>query len=262
MNKEKQYVTIAAMVTILVGLIIAIFLLTSQKNSGSSNDTAKQQTSQVKRDPKLDQMTLPQLNTTIADDESEVRLVTTAGDITLKLFNRYAPLAVENFISHAKAGYYNNTTFHRVLADFMIQGGDPQGTGKGGESIWHNKDKNIDSGQGFKNEISSSLYNIRGALSMANAGPNTNGSQFFINQNKQDQSQKLNTNQYPKKIVAAYKNGGNPSLDGSYTVFGQVISGMAVVDNIASAKVKSEGEGSTPIDPIKIKNIVILKEAK
>jgi len=109
MNKEKQYVTIAAMVTILVGLIIAIFLLTSQKNSGSSNDTAKQQTSQVKKDPKLDQMTLPQLNTTIADDESEVRLVTTAGDITLKLFNRYAPLAVENFISHAKAGYYNNT---------------------------------------------------------------------------------------------------------------------------------------------------------
>jgi len=87
---------------------------------------------------------------------------------------------------------------------------------------------------------------------MANSGPNTNGSQFFINQNVKNQTQQLDTNNYPKKIVDAYQKGGNPSLDGSYTVFGQVISGMASVDKIATAKVKTGGEGSTPVKPVKL----------
>jgi len=144
----------------------------------------------------------------------------------------------------------------------MIQGGDPKGNGTGGHSIWYGKNKNIDSGNGFKNEISPSLYNIRGSLSMANSGPDTNGSQFFINQNSDDKTKELDKNNYPTKIVDAYKKGGNLSLDGSYSVFGQVISGMDVVDKIATGKVKSGGEGSTPVTPVKINQIKILKEAQ
>lgn len=262
MNKEKQYIRLAAMAAVLVAVIIGILMLTTSSQPQQITTAASSASSQTKKDPNLDKVPLPQLTSTVADNESEVRLTTSVGDITLKLFNQNAPLAVENFLTHAKAGYYNNTVFHRVINNFMIQGGDPKGDGSGGTSIWHDKDNTIDSGNGFKNEISTSLYNIRGALSMANAGPNTNGSQFFINQNKSNQSKKINTNNYPEKIVKAYEKGGNPSLDGSYTVFGQVISGMAVVDKIASAKVKSGGEGSTPVTPVKITGITVLKEAK
>lgn len=260
MNKKKQYVGLAAMATLLVAIIIGILVLTTKDQQlESPTQTA---TSQTKKDPNLDKVPLPQLSNKVADNESEVRVSTTMGDITIKLFNQYAPLAVENFLTHAKAGYYNDTIFHRVINHFMIQGGDPKGDGSGGTSIWHDKDTSIDSGNGFKNEISTSLYNIRGALSMANAGPDTNGSQFFINQNNSNQTQKLDKNNYPTKIVQAYKHGGNPSLDGSYTVFGQVIAGMAVVDKIAAQKVKASGEGSTPVDPVKITGITILKAAQ
>src|SRR5574344_610902 len=96
------------------------------------------------------------------------------GDITLRLYPEVAPKTVENFVTHAKNGYYNGLTFHRVIREFMVQGGDPTGTGAGGESIW---------GAPFEDECSQELHNFRGALSMANAGPNTNGSQFFIVQN-------------------------------------------------------------------------------
>lgn len=260
MNKKKQYVGLAAMAALLVAIIIGILVLTTKDQQlESPTQTA---TSQTKKDPNLDKVPLPQLSNKVADNESEVRVSTTMGDITIKLFNQYAPLAVENFLTHAKAGYYNDTVFHRVINHFMIQGGDPKGDGSGGTSIWHDKDTSIDSGNGFKNEISTSLYNIRGALSMANAGPDTNGSQFFINQNNSNQTQKLDKNNYPTKIVQAYKHGGNPSLDGSYTVFGQVIAGMAVVDKIAAQKVKASGEGSTPVDPVKITGITILKAAQ
>ncbi len=98
---------------------------------------------------------------------------TSMGDISLRLFPEGAPKTVENFTTHAKEGYYDGLTFHRIINDFMIQGGDPKGTGTGGESIW---------GTPFEDEFDSKLYNIRGSLAMANSGPNTNGSQFFINQ--------------------------------------------------------------------------------
>lgn len=262
MKKEKQYVLLAAMGTILIALIVGISMMTTHKNANNdTTTTAASSSTQTKKNPELDKVALPQLENKVTANESEVRITTTAGEITLKLFNQYAPLAVENFLTHAKNDYYNNTSFHRVISDFMIQGGDPKGDGTGGNSIWHDKNKSIDSGHGFKNEISQSLYNIRGALTMANAGPDTNGSQFFINQNPQKPTQNFDKNKYPSKIVDAYKKGGNPSLDGSYTVFGQVIKGMAIVDKIASAKVKSGGEGSTPVNPIKITQITILKQA-
>ena len=96
---------------------------------------------------------------------------TSMGDIKIKLFPDRTPKTCENFTTHAKNGYYNGLKFHRVIKDFMIQGGDPLGTGIGGESIWGGK---------FEDEFDPELHNLRGALSMANAGPNTNGSQFFI----------------------------------------------------------------------------------
>ena len=96
---------------------------------------------------------------------------TNHGDLRIKLFPEHAPKTVANFVALSKDGYYDGVIFHRIIKDFMIQGGDPTGTGMGGESIY---------GESFEDEFSEELYNIRGALSMANAGPNTNGSQFFI----------------------------------------------------------------------------------
>lgn len=199
----------------------------------------------------------PQLNQDVGKDEAQVIMKTSKGDISLKLFPKYAPLAVENFLTHAKKGYYNNVIFHRVINAFMIQAGAPKGDGTGGESIWKGKDSKKDSGNGFANEISPFLYNIRGALSMANAGADTNGSQFFINQNKANQSKSLSPNNYPKPIISAYEHGGNPSLDGGYTVFGQVINGMDIVDHIAESPV---GQNDKPTDDIVISSIEIVKD--
>lgn len=153
---------------------------------------------------------------------------TNYGDITVQLFPEQAPQTVENFVTLARRGYYDGVNFHRVIADFMIQGGDPTGTGAGGESAF---------GEPFADEFSKKLFNLRGALSMANAGPNTNGSQFFIVQN-QHLSPEMNVQMevagYPKKVIEAYANGGTPWLDFHHTVFGQVIVGMDVVDQIAA----------------------------
>ena len=199
----------------------------------------------------------PQLSSEVAENEAAVKIKTTQGDITIKLFPEQAPLTVENFLTHAKNGYYNGTIFHRVIKDFMIQGGDPLGNGTGGESIWAGKGTTIDAGYGFKDEISAFLYNIRGSLSMANAGAGTNGSQFFINQNTTDMSSQLSSSKYPTKIVDAYKNGGNPNLDGKHTVFGQVIEGMDIVDKIASVETDSSDKPKTDV---KIESIEIVKD--
>ncbi|WP_280739279.1 MULTISPECIES: peptidylprolyl isomerase [unclassified Enterococcus] len=198
----------------------------------------------------LDSLELPQLSTEVAPNEDLVEMVTTMGSIKIKLFPELAPKTVENFMTHAKDGYYNGVIFHRVIDNFMIQGGDPLGNGTGGESIW---------GNSFADEFSPQLYNIRGALSMANAGPNTNGSQFFIVQNTDDFSANLVPTAYPSGIIDAYKNGGAPHLDGVHTVFGQVIEGMDVVDNIAKAE---KNAADRPNEEIKIEEIKILQEAE
>lgn len=199
----------------------------------------------------------PQLSSEVAENEAAVKMKTSAGDITIKLFPEEAPLAVENFLTHAKEGYYNGIIFHRVINGFMIQGGDPDGNGTGGHSIWAGKDDKIDAGHGFKNEVSAFLYNIRGALAMANAGADTNGSQFFINQNPKDASSQLSSSKVPGKIIDAYKNGGNPSLDGGYTVFGQVTEGMDIVDKIASSETDANDKPKTDIT---IESIEIIKD--
>ena len=121
-------------------------------------------------------MTITYPQTDLANYTGTVATIhTNLGDLTVKLFDDVAPKTVKNFVELAEKGYYNGVIFHRIIRDFMIQGGDPTGTGMGGESIY---------GESFEDEFSEELYNIRGALSMANAGPNTNGSQFFIVQNQ------------------------------------------------------------------------------
>ena len=159
---------------------------------------------------------------------------TTMGDIKIKLFKNETPKTFENFTTHAKNGYYNGLIFHRVIKDFMIQGGDPMGNGMGGESIWGTK---------FQDEFTPELHNLRGALSMANAGPNTNGSQFFIVQAKDapanmlEQMEELTDSGFPRDIIEAYRElGGTPWLDFRHTVFGQVFEGMDIVDKIAEVK--------------------------
>lgn len=191
-----------------------------------------------------------------------VIIKTSEGDITLELNGDAAPKTVENFIGLAKSGYYDELTFHRVMANFMIQGGDPNGNGTGGESIFggefedeinaesyglHNMEmkdvvdpvefetlpeeeqemtvKEYYESKGYVyNDSLQSLPMIRGAIAMANHGPNTNGSQFFIIQTE-----------------------STPWLDGKHTVFGNVVEGMDVVDKIANSPV---GAGSAPLEPI------------
>jgi cyclophilin family peptidyl-prolyl cis-trans isomerase len=127
---------------------------------------------------------------------SQATMHTNHGEIQLELFDEDAPKTVDNFVKLSKDGYYDGLIFHRVIRDFMIQGGCPQGTGTGGP------------GYEFEDEINDNKI-VRGALAMANAGPNTNGSQFFI----------VTTE-------------GAPWLDGKHTVFGRVTSGMEAVDSI------------------------------
>ena len=189
----------------------------------------------------------PQLSNDIGENEIGADLVTSMGVISIKLFPEMAPKAVENFVGLSEKGYYDNTIFHRVIRDFMIQGGDPEGTGLGGESLWK---------QPFEVEVSDNLYHIRGALSMAKTNaPVSIGSQFFIVQNQQDVSQSV-SGSTPSEIVKTYENGGYPSLDEAYTVFGQVIDGMEVVDKIAALETDSNDLPTTPvtIESINIEN--------
>ncbi|KAK8056309.1 hypothetical protein PG993_001536 [Apiospora rasikravindrae] len=148
-------------------------------------------------------------------------LHTTYGDIHIRLFPDAAPKAVENFVTHAKRGYYNNTVFHRVIRKFMIQGGDPLGDGTGGESIW---------GKEFEDEFSTLKHDKPYTVSMANAGPNTNGSQFFITTEK------------------------TPWLDNKHTIFGRAIQGLDVVHKIENVRTYKE----KPEEDIKILNIDIV----
>lgn len=223
----------------------------TSESSSSATESSSSTTPSSSESIDLDTIALPQLDTEIAPNEDVVDMVTSEGTIRIKFFPELAPKAVENFMTHAKDGYYDGIIFHRVINDFMIQAGDPTGTGSGGESIW---------GESFGVESSKQLYNIRGAVSMANTGqPNSNGSQFFIVQNSQDVSRGLSASTTPARIIDAYKNGGYPFGDGSYTVFGQVVEGMDVVDAIAALDDGSENGTKTDVT---IEHIDIIQEAQ
>ena len=171
--------------------------------------------------------------------------------MTLKLFPEQAPKTVANFVALAKDGYYDGIIFHRIIPNFMIQGGDPTGTGMGGQSIY---------GDSFEDEFSDELYNVRGALSMANAGPNTNGSQFFIVQNnKISYGQKeLERGGWPAPIAELYATkGGTPHLDRRHTVFGQIADedSYKVLDTIAAIET---GAQDKPIEDVVIETIEVV----
>jgi peptidyl-prolyl cis-trans isomerase B (cyclophilin B) len=199
-------------------------------------------------------MKYPQLD--IADYEGTVAVLhTNQGDLRVKLFDSLTPKTVKNFVALSKKSYYDGVTFHRVIQDFMIQGGDPTGKGTGGESIY---------GRRFDDEFSEQLFNLRGALSMANAGPNTNGSQFFIVQKTSvDYSvEDLESAGWPREIAKAYvKNGGTPHLDRRHTVFGQLIgeNSYEILDKIANSEVDFHDK---PIKPVIIENIEIIDKKK
>ena len=181
------------------------------------------------------------------------------GTMKLRLFPEQAPKAVENFVTHAKDGYYDNLTFHRILEEFMIQGGDPEGTGTGGESIWETP---------FEDEFSDDLYPFRGALCMANSGSNTNGSQFFVVQSDETEVKRLSdlvlekyklsmidyvqkgyaTTITQEELDSFLTYGGTPWLTRHHTVFGQLIEGFDVLDAIATAKLADpSGMPATPV---------------
>lgn len=186
----------------------------------------------------------------------EAIIKTNMGDMKFDLYPDYAPKTVENFATHAKDGYYDGLIFHRIIKDFMIQGGDPTGTGMGGESIW---------GRSFQDEFHIEARNYYGALSMANSGPNTNGSQFFIVQAKDVPENLLSQMEqigaqggFAPDVVATYKEkGGTPWLDFHHTVFGMITEGEDVLEDIASVRT---GMSDKPVHDVIIETIEIIED--
>jgi peptidyl-prolyl cis-trans isomerase B (cyclophilin B) len=193
-------------------------------------------------------MTLTYPQTDLANYNGTIATIhTNLGDLTVKLFDDVAPKTVKNFVELAETGYYDGVIFHRIIRDFMIQGGDPTGTGMGGASIY---------GEKFEDEFSDKAFNIRGALSMANAGPNTNGSQFFIveNQNLPYDKSALVKGGWPEEIAELYLEGGTPHLDGRHTVFGQLVDAASfeTLDRIAKAPTGAQDKPKDAIEMISI----------
>lgn len=193
----------------LMALFFVLILFISCMNGNSNNQTPQQEQEKP-----------------VMNDSTVVAVVkTNMGTIEIELFEKQTPRTVGNFVGLAEKGYYDSVIFHRVIDNFMIQGGDPTGTGRGGESIY---------GAKFEDEIVPSLkHDVPGILSMANAGPNTNGSQFFIT------------------LVAT------PWLDGKHTVFGKVIEGMDVVSAIG--KVQTSKPGDKPLQDVIMESVTIEK---
>lgn len=197
--------------SIFISLFLFIVIL-GCKDSNSSNTTTNKNEGNLMTD------------SAVTNDSALVAVMqTNMGTIELELFEKQTPKTVENFTGLARKGYYNGVIFHRVIDKFMIQGGDPTGTGRGGESLW---------GASFEDEFVTALkHDSAGILSMANAGPNTNGSQFFIT------------------VVPT------PWLDGHHTVFGKVINGIDVV--YAISKVQTSKPGDKPLKDVVIEKITI-----
>jgi cyclophilin family peptidyl-prolyl cis-trans isomerase len=214
---KNSTVLISISIILIVSTII-FFIYTSQSNSKKENTTnSKTTTSQTKT------MNKPEL--TINKDKSYTAILKTeVGDIEIALTADKTPITVNNFVYLAREKFYDNVVFHRTRSDFMIQGGDPTGTGSGGP------------GYKFNDEPFTGEY-TRGTVAMANSGPNTNGSQFFIM-----------TVDMP--------------IAKSYVIFGKVVSGLDVVDKIAAAPavMNSMGEKAKPITPIKILSVEIIEK--
>jgi cyclophilin family peptidyl-prolyl cis-trans isomerase len=213
-------------ILISIALVIVIVGFLNQTDNQEETPFAPEKTANVQEEKKEEAMIVkdnqpPEMQIDQAKAYQAV-LTTSAGKITIKLFADKTPITVNNFVYLSQKGFYNQTIFHRVIEDFMIQGGDPEGTGRGGP------------GYKFDDEPFEGEYK-RGIVAMANAGPNTNGSQFFI-------------------IHQDYQ------LPPNYVIFGEVVKGLEVVDKIATAPVKPGGEGSSPVNPVSIESVEILIE--
>lgn len=255
---------------IIIGIIIAIVALSigaglyswkTEKEKVNTKEVKKVQTTEEETPKKEEeeevdfkklaeeQMSAPKKGEVVAK-----MTVKGYGKIKFKFFKEHAPKAVENFVTHSKNGYYNGLTFHRVINEFMIQGGDPKGNGTGGESIWK---------EPFKKEVTTKLFPYRGSLCMASspASEKSLGSQFFITQAKANdriaELMKVEMGE-PESLINAYKeNGGYPSLFMGYTVFGQVVEGMEVVDKIAKVETN---QNDKPLSDVIIEKIEVEEE--
>lgn len=208
---KQTYLWVAAVAVLLCAAVIYV-----RMPKGTS--MTDQQTQQPTQQP-IDRPTAPSMEIDVAKKYTAT-LETTAGKIIITLTAKDTPKTVNNFVSLARKGFYDNTPFHRVIPGFMIQGGDPKGNGTGGP------------GYKFDDEPFSGSY-VRGIVAMANSGPNTNGSQFFIMHTETD-------------------------LPHDYVIFGKVIEGMGVVDAIASAPTIQDGrENSKPVNPVRITSVHI-----
>lgn len=238
---RKVYISIISII-----MLVSLITLTGcSENSNTTNTATNTNISKntvntaTKTSPNVDyktaaekQMAMPEVGDTIA-----IIKVKDFGEMKVKFFGNIAPKAVENFTTHAKNGYYDGLTFHRVINEFMIQGGDPTGTGTGGESIW---------GKGFGTEISEELVPYRGSLCMAmSSAPNSIGSQFFITQANYDADTAMMlkyyySDKYSDELLKEYEiYGGYLTLYRNYTVFGQVYEGLDVLDAIAAVETES-----------------------
>jgi len=202
-------------------LILFLFSFTLVACGGMNSENKNQNISTN------DQKKIPTMTELKKDTITVAVIQTTMGTIELELFADKAVKTAQNFVGLAETKYYNGIIFHRVINNFMIQGGDPAGTGSGGESIW---------GKPFEDEVKTGLkHSSEGILSMANAGPNTNGSQFFITLK------------------------ATPWLDGKHTVFGKVISGMEVVKAIGKTKTN---QNDKPLIDVVMQRVTIEKRLK
>lgn len=205
---------------IIIGIMALSVLLVSCQKAVSTNDTTDTAVETAGEEKTLDKPTMQiDVNKTYT-----ALMKTTEGDITIEFNAKDAPNTVNNFVYLARAKFYDGTIFHRAIKGFMIQGGDPEGTGMGGP------------GYKFDDEPFTGEYN-KGTIAMANSGANTNGSQFFI-------------------MHADYP------LPKSYIIFGKVTAGIEVVDKIAEAAVTASGQGemSKPVTPVKIESVTITEQ--
>lgn len=206
-------------------MIVALFWKTGTNKSAQEGGDALKDLSTSVPSATITPMTTPSNISPIAE-KVNVTLKTSMGDIALELDGTAAPVTVGNFVELAKKGFYNGTTFHRVIPDFMIQGGDPNSKDQTKRSLHGTGGP----GYQFEDEINSNKI-VRGAIAMANAGPGTNGSQFFV-------------------VTAP----ATPYLDGKHTYFGKVTSGMDVVDKISLVQ---RDRNDNPLTPITINQVVI-----
>lgn len=201
----------------------------SEGSSEKSDNSEQKDSSESDSEAKIMNFTPPEKG-----EEIIVMTIKDRGDIKIKLFPEQASKGVENFVGHAKDGYYDGLIFHRIIKNFMIQGGDPLGTGMGGESIWGDK---------FDGGTSPDLNHVAGAVAYANSGSTaTNGSQFYIVTGETYDKAELTQLEaqgfsWSDEAMTAYENyGGAPWLDGSYTIFGQVFDGLDIVFEIQNTE--------------------------